>query len=131
MADFLETAAKANRPKDKLRLAVRGECIDEEEKKKYSAAIKNYYELKLKEEEREFYKKTVNAIVFTIIGILALTVMFLLSAKNIGEVWKECIDIFAWVFLWEAVDQFFIERSGLLLKRKRFENFVNMSIKFK
>lgn len=31
----------------------------------------------------------------------------------------------------DAVDQFFIERSGLLLKRKRFENFVNMSIEYK
>ena len=31
----------------------------------------------------------------------------------------------------DAVDRFFIERSGLLLKRKRFENFVNMNIEFK
>ena len=31
----------------------------------------------------------------------------------------------------DSVDQFFIERSGLLLKRKRVENFVNMSIEFK
>lgn len=130
VADFLETAAKANRPKDKLRLAVRGDCIDEEEKKKYSAAIKNYYELKLKEEEREFYKKTVNSIVFTIIGILALAVMFLLSAKNVGEVWKECIDIFAWVFLWEAVDQFFIERGAIMLRRKRFKNFLEMEVSY-
>ena len=31
----------------------------------------------------------------------------------------------------DSVDRFFIERSGLLLKRKRFENFVNMNIEFK
>ncbi len=31
----------------------------------------------------------------------------------------------------DAVDRFFIERSGLPLKRKRFENFVNMSVEFK
>lgn len=31
----------------------------------------------------------------------------------------------------DSGDRFFIERSGLLLKRKRFENFVNMSIEFK
>ena len=31
----------------------------------------------------------------------------------------------------DSVDWFFIERSGLLLKRKWFENFVNMSIEFK
>lgn len=31
----------------------------------------------------------------------------------------------------DAADRFFIERSGLLLKRKRFENFVNMSIEYK
>lgn len=31
----------------------------------------------------------------------------------------------------DSVDRFFIERSGLLLKSERFENFVNMSIEFK
>lgn len=130
VAEFLETSAKANHPKEKLRLVVRSECIDEEEKKKYAAAIKNYYELKLKEEQRDFRKKTINSVIFAIIGIVALAVMFLLSAKNVGEVWKECIDIFAWVFLWEAVDQFFIERGGIMMRKKRFINFLEMDIVF-
>ncbi len=56
--------------------------------------------------------------------------MFLLSAKNVGEVWKECIDIFAWVFLWEAVDQFFIERGAIMLRRKRFKNFLEMEVSY-
>ena len=45
--------------------------------------------------------------------------MFVLSELGAGAVWTECVDIFAWVFLWEAVDQFFIERKGVLLKMKR------------
>ncbi len=48
VADFLENAAKAYRPKDTLVVSIHGDCIDDCEKKKYAAAIKNYYTLKKK-----------------------------------------------------------------------------------
>ena len=56
--------------------------------------------------------------------------MFILSAHGLGEVLTECLDIFAWVFLWESVDQFFIESRALVRKCRRFDNFVNADIAF-
>ena len=56
--------------------------------------------------------------------------MFVLSGLGAGAVWTECVDIFAWVFLWEAVDQFLIERKGVLLKMKRYYAFMNSRITF-
>ena len=130
VADFLENAVKAHSPKEKLILNVKGDCIDENERVQYAAAIKNYYSLKLKEEERERKNRTKVAAIFALIGIIALAFMFYLSEREVSEIWKECIDIFAWVFLWEAVDQFFIERGAVKIRRKRYRNFAEMEIRF-
>ncbi len=64
------------------------------------------------------------------IGVVALTVMIIFENRFGNAVWTECIDIFAWVFLWEAVDQYFIERNGLLMKSRRLESFVNMEVEY-
>ena len=131
VADFLENSARAFHPRAKINLTITGRCIDESEKSVYGDAIRNYFSLKLAETERDIKRKGFVSLIFAIVGVVALVFMIIYESFVNNAVWTECVDIFAWVFLWEAVDQFFIERSGLLLKRKRFENFVNMSIEFK
>lgn len=130
VSEFLDNDAKAIRPKNALRLKICGDCIDEIEKVKYAEAIKNSYEQKLAEEKRELKKKTITSAIFAVIGIIAL--IFMLASEKIGisEVWKECIDIFAWVFIWEAVDLFFIERAAISLRLKRYKNFARAEIVF-
>ncbi len=130
VAEFLENAAREFHPKAEIKLTVKGECVDDKEKPIYAEAIKNYFVLKHCETERDIRRKTFISIIFTIIGVIALAAMFLVDGIFKNEIWTECVDIFAWVFIWEAVDQFFIERSGLLMRRKRLENFVNITVEF-
>lgn len=130
VADFLINGANAFHPTEKLVLNVTSDCVDENEKIQYSSAIKNYFALKLNDVQRDLKRKTLISVVFTLIGIIALAFMFVCDARNVATLWIECIDIFAWVFLWEAVDQFFIERNGLLLLRKRYINLIEMPINF-
>lgn len=130
VAEFLENAASEYHPNQTFVLDIKSDCIDETEKPRYVAAIKNYYDLKLTEVQREIKRKSLIASLFTVIGIIALTIMIILSSNNLGAIWTECIDIFAWVFLWEAVDQFFIERSSLLMKSRRFKRFTEMPVRF-
>ena len=47
-----------------------------------------------------------------------------------NAIWTEIVDIFAWVFVWEAVDQFFIERRKLILDRKKYQAFTEMKINY-
>ncbi len=131
VAGFLENAANAFHPKEKIVLTIHSTCIDENEKTVYDNAIRNYFKLRQKDVNRDMKRKTVIATWFSIVGIVALAFMFLIGRLGVNDLWVECVDIFAWVFLWEAVDQFFIERSGLLLKKKRLDNFINMEIIFK
>lgn len=130
IADFLENSAKEFHPKDDLTLNIYSSCIDNNEKAIYSKAIKNYFDLQIKSCNFELKRKTFVGSLFSLVGIIALGFMFILSNKEMKELWIECIDIFAWVFLWEAVDQLFIERGTLITKRKRFNSFYNMKINF-
>ena len=123
VAEFLENSAK-------ITLSVHSDCIDDNEKIVYEKAIRNYFSLQLNEIDRSMRRKTIIATWFSVVGILALAFMFLISRLGINDLWTECVDIFAWVFLWEAVDQFFIERSGLMLRKKRLDNFIDMKIIF-
>ena len=130
VAEFLENSANAFHPKEKITLSVHSDCIDDNEKIVYEKAIRNYFSLQLNEIDRSMRRKTIIATWFSVVGILALAFMFLISRLGINDLWTECVDIFAWVFLWEAVDQFFIERSGLMLRKKRLDNFIDMKIIF-
>ena len=111
-------------------LNIYGDCISDSERPVYEEAIKNYYSLKFTEAARTVTRKGFISLIFTIIGVVTLSLMFVLSELGAGAVWTECVDIFAWVFLWEAVDQFFIERKGVLLKMKRYYAFMNSRITF-
>ena len=130
LADYLENVASGYLPAQPLSINFYSDCIDDGEKPVYDKGLRNYFSFKAAETRRDMMQKTFMALIFTLIGVIGLTVMFVLSAHGLGEVLTECLDIFAWVFLWEAVDQFFIERKGVARKCRRFENFVNANISF-
>lgn len=130
VADFLENSAKNFHPKQDVIINVYGDCISQEEKPVYDSAIRNYFALKITDSARDVKRKGVISLIFTIIGVISLAVMFILSARGLNEIWTECVDIFAWVFLWEAVDQFFIERNGVIFQMRRCLSFYNAKINF-
>lgn len=130
VADFLENSAKGFHLNDKLALNVYSNCVDDSEQTLYPKAIKNYFTTQLKSLEMELKRNALTVVLFTLIGIAGLVFMILYSHFWDNEVWAECIDIFAWVFLWEAVDQFFIQRKILHRKKKRIIAFCEMTVTF-
>ncbi len=130
VADFLDNSALAFHQSEGLTLDIYSDCIDEEEQKVYSRAIRNYYALRQVACERDLRRNTVVALIMTIVGVIALAFMAVLSHHGVKDIWVECVDIFAWVFLWEAVDQYFIERRGAKLRQKRNAAFMEMKVRF-
>lgn len=96
----------------------------------YKEAIRNYYKLKLKDLLRTIKRKNTFGLIWIIIGIVTLSVMIVFTNLELSKVIIECIDIFAWVFIWEAVDTMFVQRGGTLLQIQRTENFITMNITF-
>lgn len=130
VADFLENSAQAFGIKDSLKLSVHSDCVDEDEKKIYPQAIKNYFSAQLKSLTAELKRNLVTAILFSLVGVCGLIFMIVYSHLGKNEIWVECIDIFAWVFLWEAIDQFFIQRTVLNRKRKRICALCEITVDF-
>lgn len=130
VAEFIEERTTALPPSEALTLKIHSNCIDSQEQIAYSAALKEYYVRHYSENRREMRRNAVISAVMAAIGIitLALVVSFYFLEKM--PVVSEVIDIFAWVFIWEAVDLFFLQRGILRAKRARCLRLIDAKIEF-
>ena len=131
VAGFLSWSAQAFHPRTPISLQINSDCIDDQEKLVYCKAIRNYFDLQLVANRRDMRRNALMASAMLLVGIAGLASMFIAENLGIRQLWVECIDIFAWVFIWEAVDLFFIERGRLRLERQRLEAFMTMEIDYK
>lgn len=130
VADFLEYTCKPLRAKEQLAIQIYSNVIDENEKVIYQEAISNYYLSDYMENKLSLKRNVFISIIMAVIAVFALALMITLNAFEANEVFIEVIDIFGWVFMWEAVDIFFIERSILRLKKYRYLAFIDAKITF-
>lgn len=130
-AEFLNLNIKHNLKDSGVKLVISSSEIDEREKSVYKTAISNYYSVELKDTWRELRRNAVCSIVMLLISacIFALAVI-LQTFTNTGTVILNMIDVFAWVFTWEAVDLFFLQRPELRKEQKRNYAAVNAEIVF-
>jgi len=118
---FIERSLETVPVKEQVRLRVHSNVITAEEEKAYKEAIKVYYEERFEAVNREKKRLFIIATLMALVGVFALTMMIALEvAGRHTAVLSEVIDIFAWVFLWEAVDLFFFEATALRLKSWRY-----------
>ena len=130
VAEFVEESAMAFLPKEPIRLKIYSDCIDEEEEKVYANALKEYYVRRYTESRRSLHRNRWIAAIMLLVGVVALAVVLTLSLLKRVEILVEVLDIFAWVFLWEAVDLFFLEGGVLRMKQRRFLRFIDAKVEF-
>jgi len=130
IAQFLEQSSKIAPPKANLHLKVYSDQIDDTEKDVYKKAIKRYYLNQIIDIKRRLLFNSIVSLIFTLIGLA--TFIFLLFFSNIfsSDIIYEIISIFGWVFLWEAVDNFFIERANLNRHKHRYINLYSAKITY-
>ena len=129
-AEFIRDSALGHKPKEEFALHIYSDCIDGAKQETYTDAIHSYFERNFIDNAREMFINTIQALVMFTIGVIALVVMIVAERLGWGQIWIECIDIFAWVFLWESVDVFFLERMTLRRRAKRHLAFIRMDVKF-
>ena len=130
VAGFLENSAKQIKPTRSLKINIKSKTIAENEKPVYLRAIKNYYENESVEIKRNLKFNLIATLILFAISVVVLLVLFLVVAKFNIQVLTEIVTIMAWVFLWEAVDLFFIRRPLLRRELHRCENLKNSEIVF-
>lgn len=121
VAEFIESST--------LSLHICSNCIDEEEKRVYSRAIRAYYAERYHAIEQERKRNVRVVLLLTLIGILILSLALFLDGIE-HFLWAEVIDIAAWVFLWEAVDIGAFHNRDLRVKRMRYHTYMTMQIEY-
>ncbi len=121
-ATFLEQSSKIVPPKANLHIKIYSNEIDDREQEVYKKAIKKYYLHQIIDINRKLVFNSLISAIFTIVGLATFLILLLLESKIPSDVIYEVFSIFGWVFLWEAVDQIFIERYYLNRQRYRYYN---------
>lgn len=128
VADFIENSTINLPPKEKLRLIIHSDCIDDNEKILYDKAIKEYYQERYTSLRKELIRNYFAVAIMFIVGAIILTI----SIFKVNTLVKsEIIDIVAWVLIWEACDISFFTNRSLRIKEKRYKTYIDMEIVFK
>lgn len=119
-ADFLNLNIKHNLRDSGVKLIITSNEIDEREKELYKTAIKNFYRVEYKATWKELRRNAFCAIIMLLVSACIFALAIILDrATNASAVILNMIDVFAWVFTWEAVDIFFLQRPKLQKEQKR------------
>ena len=103
--------------KSKLRVKIfTNEGIDEN---KVTSAYKNKFKSNFEELEQKLKKNTLFALIMLVLGVLFMGFLILEMFLLNDFIFSTILEIATWVFIWEAVDRFFLERSAI--RRKRFQ----------
>lgn len=116
LEEFLVERVKNIPPKVNLRVKIfTDDCVDENEVK---VAYKNKFKGDFEELEQELKRNILFAFTMLILGVLFMGFLILEIYFLNNYILSTILEIAVWVFVWEAVDSFFLERSSI--RRKRY-----------
>jgi len=129
-ANMLDNLVSTVPIKTGLHLSLDCKDLKDEEKARYSKAIKNYYENKMLDSLNRL-KNNRNLIILSIIlAVISLAGLFLVNYFATPWVLVEVVDIIAWVFVWEAVDLTAFQRTLIRYDYYRARNLHKCKISY-
>ena len=88
----------------------------EEKRKEIELAVRENYQSEILGIDKRMNRATIFSIIFLFIGILFCTTYLLVSNIVVQPV-KYILDLLSWVFLWEGIDAFFLDRRMMQLEK--------------
>ena len=79
-------------------------------------AIKSHCRSEYRESKKEIKRIFAISLIMTLLGIIALTALILINHFTENLYITSIVEIAAWVFIWEAVDIFFLQRPTVKAK---------------
>ncbi len=115
LSQFIYDKARFVQPAKNVKIKIFStEEVDESE---VSSAIKNHYKVDCIETKSEMRRNLLFSGIMLWLGIFFFAFLLLMHSYFYNAYLEIITEIATWVFIWEAVDSFFLER--LKLKRKR------------
>jgi len=114
---FLETKADAIPMKYDLTLNFHVKEPDEAKEQEIKFALKENYEREIHAINRKMRRNNVFSLYMLLMGFLFFAIYVAIVQLNLYFAIKVVFEIATWVFFWEAVDSFFLERRHLKIER--------------
>lgn len=121
--EFLEAKADAIPLKKELALHFHVKNANETKREELDRAIKSHYKRELRALNRQKQRNTKGVLYMLMVFLFFLGIYIPLVLFDVHFIVQYVVDITAWVFLWEAVDKFFLRGREIkhnMLKIYRF-----------
>lgn len=130
LVEFLDYKLSPVVIKNDIQLNISCKNLEEEDKKIYEQAIKNYYEDLYHIKKREVHRKTLISLILLLAGIFVIAITLILEETGNNIIKARVNDIVAWVFVWEAVDIFFFQRPKVSFDKRKSLKMMNATISY-
>ena len=129
LCDYLWENAKLTSPEKDLIINVYNNANASETE--IESAIKNHYRREYKSSKADLEKINIFTLGCFIVGILFLITIVISNNLLNNYYINILLEIAAWVFIWEAVDKFFLERPQARLKCLQIQRLYSADIRIK
>lgn len=131
-ADYLDNAVRSFPRKSirRLQIEIASEDADSFEKQIFTEAIHNYFENRLVDLRADLRRNLFASLILFIIGAVILAVMVILEHFGMRAYLSEIFDIIGWVFVWEATDEFCLERYKMKKEERNMSLLARSEIRF-
>lgn len=102
--------------------------MKEEEKDKIEKLFKSHYAINIVKSNEEIKRHNIVSIILLFFGIIVYGAYGLLEYFKMDFIFQGVIEIASWVFIWEAVDMFFLSNFGSRLERMKNIKIFNAKI---
>lgn len=110
-SEYIFDKAKDAPIKEKIKIKIHTEtdlCASEVQQ-----SLKSHCKSEYKESKKQIKRIAVISSIMTLLGIIALTALILINHFTDNLYITSIVEIAAWVFIWEAVDFFFLQRPAI------------------
>lgn len=103
-------------------------AMKDEEKDKIEKLFKSHYAINIVKSNEEIKRHNIVSIILLFFGIIVYGAYGLLEHFKMDFIFQGVIEIASWVFIWEAVDMFFLSNFGSRLERMKNIKIFNAKI---
>ncbi len=130
MIEYIDEYSKNIPSSQEVVLRITATNKTEEAKKRIQKTIRRTFVERIANINAELKRNLLSAIVFMAVGVLFLVGLIITNELNLGSTINEILDIIAWVFVWESVDIFFMERHKKRVEKLRYAKLAVAQIEF-
>ena len=120
MIDYIDEYSKGIPAKQELTLRISAQNKSDDSKDRIEKTIRRTYAEKIASVNDDLRRNLMSSIIFMIVGLIFLVGVIITSTYEFSEAIYEVLDIIAWVFIWEAVDTFFMERHKKRVEKIKY-----------